>query len=428
MVRRRHDRWLLMRLAAQNVGRRRLRAIFLGVAVMLGVGIAFASFVAGWALRDGMTTSFSRMGADLVVVPRATLVNITASLLTVQPTDETLAADLAQQIAAIPGVAQVAPQRIVPALVEGGAANLIAFDPARDFSVLTWLAERQPGPVEGLIAGGGLAARLGATVSVCGMPMRIYGRLARTGVGPFDESYFLSFDALAALVSFCRTSDARAAGRPPPSTKAEDAQAGGMSHADMCSPDLPLDRVSAFLLQLSPSAKAEEVKFGLAQLADVKIVEGNTVLTSSRQALSTLLIGIAAFTAFQLVALLILVSLLFSAIVQERYREVGLLRAMGANPNQVMTIILTEAAIITSLGGLAGLGFGVAVLLLFARSLGFYFGLLGVPFSWPPLPVLQFGAALAIVLSAILGLAGAFLPAWRVRRMAPYALIQTEGR
>ena len=428
MVRRRHDRWLLMRLAAQNVGRRRLRAIFLGVAVMLGVGIAFASFVAGWALRDGMTTSFSRMGADLVVVPRATLVNITASLLTVQPTDETLAADLAQRIAAIPGVAQVAPQRIVPALVEGGAANLIAFDPARDFSVLTWLAERQPGPVEGLIAGGGLAARLGATVSVCGMPMRIYGRLARTGVGPFDESYFLSFDALAALVSFCRTSDARAAGRPPPSTKAEDAQAGGMSHADMCSPDLPLDRVSAFMLQLSPSAKAEEVKFGLAQLADVKIVEGNTVLTSSRQALSTLLIGIAAFTAFQLVALLILVSLLFSAIVQERYREVGLLRAMGANPNQVMTIILTEAAIITSLGGLAGLGFGVAVLLLFARSLGFYFGLLGVPFSWPPLPVLQFGAALAIVLSAILGLAGAFLPAWRVRRMAPYALIQTEGR
>jgi len=79
MSRRRHDRWLLIRLAAQNVGRRRLRAIFLGVAVMLGVGIGFASFVAGWALRDGMARSFSRMGADLLVVPRATLVNITAS-------------------------------------------------------------------------------------------------------------------------------------------------------------------------------------------------------------------------------------------------------------------------------------------------------------------------------------------------------------
>ena len=146
-----------------------------------------------------------------------------------------------------------------------------------------------------------------------------------------------------------------------------------MSHADVCSPDLALDRVSAFLLQLAPGARPEDVKFALAQLPDAKIVEGNTVLTSSRQALSTLLVGISVFTAFQLVALLILVSLLFSAIVQERHREVGLLRAMGAQPNQVMTIILTEAAIITGLGGLAGLGFGAVVLLMFARSLGLLF-------------------------------------------------------
>ncbi len=430
MARRRHDRWLLIRLAAQNVARRPLRAIFLGVAVMLGVGIGFASFVAGWALREGMATSFSRMGADLVVVPRATLVNITASLLTVQPTEETLAADLGQRIAAIPGIAQVAPQRIVPALVEGHNVNLIAFDPAHDFSVLPWLEERQAGPIDGLIAGGNLLARPGTTLTVCGMPLRVYGRLGKTGVGPFDDSYFLSFNALADMVSFCRASDARTAGKPAAAPAQDGPPVAGMNHADpnVCSPDLPLDRVSAFLLQLAPGATVEEVKFGLARLSDIKIVEGNTVLTSSRQALSTLLIGVAAFTAFQLVALLILVSLLFSAIVQERYREVGLLRAMGAKPNQVMTIILTEASIITGLGGLAGLAFGTAVLLMFARSLGFYFRLLGVPFAWPPLAVLEAGAALAIVFSAVLGLVGAFLPAWRVRGMAPYALIQTEGR
>src|SRR5215471_242758 len=431
MSRRRHDRWLLIRLAAQNVGRRRLRAIFLGVAVMLGVGIGFASFVASWALREGMARSFSRMGADLLVVPRATLVNITASLLTVQPTDETLPADLAQRIAAIPGVAQVAPQRVAPALVEGHDVNLIAFDPAQNFSVLSWVEARQAGALEGLIAGAALSARLGETLSVCGMPMRVSARLGKTGVGPFDDSYFLSFAALADIVSFCRASDARAAPKPAAPAQRDNAPAiDGMRHGDakVCPGDLPLDRVSAFLLQLSPGAKMEEVKFGLAQLADVKIVEGNGVLTSSRQALSTLLIGMAPFTAFQLTALLILVSLLFSAIVQERYREVGLLRAMGAQPNQVMTIILAEAAVITAMGGLAGLGFGAAVLLTFARSLGFYFALLGVPFSWPPAAVLQIGAVLAIVFSAVLGLVGAFLPAWRVRRMAPYALIQAEGR
>jgi len=76
-----------------------------------------------------------------------------------------------------------------------------------------------------------------------------------------------------------------------------------------------------------------DVKFTIAQLPGIKVVEANSVLTSSRQALGTLLVGIAVFTVFQLAALLILVSLLFSAIVRERHREVGLLRAMGARPD-----------------------------------------------------------------------------------------------
>lgn len=81
------------------------------------------------------------------------------------------------------------------------------------------------------------------------------------------------------------------------------------------------------------------------------------MLTSSRQALGPLFLGIVMFAVFQVVALMIVVSLLFSAIVQERYREVGLLRAMGARPNQIMTIILAESAIVTGLGGVAGLAF-----------------------------------------------------------------------
>ena len=141
--------------------------------------------------------------------------------------------------------------------------------------------------------------------------------------------------------------------------------------------------------------------------------------------MSSLLIGIAVFTVFQLTALLILVSLLFSAIVQERYREIGLLRAMGAKASQVMAIILAEAAMITGFAGLAGLVFGAVLLMIFARSLGFYFGLLGIPFSWPPLLVLQVAAVVSVGVSAVLGLVGAFLPAWRVRRMTPHALIHS---
>jgi putative ABC transport system permease protein len=407
--------WLLVRVAAQNVARHRLRAIFLALAVMLVVGVGFASFVAGWALRTGMATTFSRMGADLVVVPRSTLVNITSSLLTVQPTDATLAADMAASLRAVAGVGRVAHQRVVPMLVDGQPANVIAYDPAEDFTVASWMEDSASGPVtaKNVVVGGRLPGQVGQWLSVCGKPLGIYGRLGKTGVGPFDESYFLTFAALADVVSYCRS-----------------APAASVDHNDgrVCPPDLQPNRVSAFLLQLLPGAKVEDVKFALARLPDIKVVEGNSVLTSSRQALDLLLVGVAVFTAFQLIGLAILVSLLFSAIVQERRREIGLLRAMGARPKQVMTIILGEAAIVTGLAGLAGLVFGSALLLIFARSLGFYFGLLGIPFSWPSPVVLQLGSLTAIGLSAVLGLAGAFLPAWRVRRTAPYALVQTEAR
>ena len=59
------------------------------------------------------------MGADMIVVPRDTLVNITSSLLTVQPTDQSMEAVLAGKLAKIPGVERVAPQRLVSAMVEG---------------------------------------------------------------------------------------------------------------------------------------------------------------------------------------------------------------------------------------------------------------------------------------------------------------------
>jgi putative ABC transport system permease protein len=420
MVKGRGDRWLLVRVAAQNVGRRRWRAMFLGLAVTIGVGVGFASFVAGWALWAGMGTSFSRMGADLVVVPKGTLVNITASLLTVQPTERTLDVGLAERLAAVPGVARVAPQRIVPMLINGEPGNVIAFDPAHDFSILTWLEERASGPLsaDDVILGGRLGGDIGRQLILCGKPASVYGRLGKTGVGPFDDSYFLTFDALADIVAFCRAAPRQAA-----------SSAAALHHGEgnACRPDLPPNRVSAFLLQLAAGADLAQVKFVLGQVPNARIVEGNTVLTSSRQALSLLLVGIAVFTGFQLIALLILVSLLFSAIVQERWREVGLLRAMGARPGQVMAIILGEAAIITGLGGLAGLVFGAALLLVFDRSIGFYFGLLGIPFSWPPAVVLQTSAVVAVLFSAILGLVGAFVPAWRVRRMAPYALIQSDA-
>ena len=192
-------------------------------------------------------------------------------------------ADLAKSLGAIAGVARLAPQRIVPVLVDGQPSNIIAFDSAQHFTVLNWLEDHGSVGTSDVIVGGRLPGQLGQSLSLCGKPLGIYGRLAKTGVGPFDESYFISFDALADLVAFCRGSGAKAGDkRGPPDAGTVPEHTG----ANVCPPDLQPNRASAFLLQLSSGAKIEEVKFALAQLPDVRIIEGNNVLTSSRQALS----------------------------------------------------------------------------------------------------------------------------------------------
>jgi putative ABC transport system permease protein len=195
----------------------------------------------------------------------------------------------------------------------------------------------------------------------------------------------------------------------------------------MCLPDHEAGKVTAVLLQLAPQARPEQVKFAVSQIAGVKVVEGNALLTSSRQALRSLLGGVAAFSGIMALAILLLVSLLFSAIVQERTRELGLLRAMGARPNHVVAMVLAEAAMITGLGGLGGIVLGFALLFGFARSLGFYFESLGVPFGWPPIGILAILSGIVLAASAALGVVGAFYPAWRARRLEPFALIRGEG-
>src|SRR5262249_19117040 len=129
---------LFLRLAVQNLGRRRARAALLALTVAVGVGAAFAACGVRQALWDSLDLGFPRMGADLLVAPRDTLANLTPALLTVEPTPHTLDARLADEVAGLPGVEAVAPQRYFAVPVTADAhthdADLIAFDPRRDFT------------------------------------------------------------------------------------------------------------------------------------------------------------------------------------------------------------------------------------------------------------------------------------------------------
>jgi putative ABC transport system permease protein len=91
-------------------------------------------------------------------------------------------------------------------------------------------------------------------------------------------------------------------------------------------------------------------------------------------------------------------------------------------------LFVTEAALTTGLGGLCGALFGGGLLLVFQRSLGYYFQTVHVPFVWPggrSVVLCALGCALA---ASLVGVLGALAPAVRAGRQEPYQLIHGEGK
>ena len=398
---------ITFRLAAQGLGRRPVRTLLLASSVALAVAVGFAAYLIGWSVRGALADTDARAGADLVVVPGETLVNLAQRLLTVQPTDATLDARTVARIAAVAGVARASRQRLVHAVIDGRAANVIAFDPATDFTVQPWLRARagEAVAIDAFLAGARTPASPNDVVLVCGQPLRAHAKLQPTGVGPFDEAHFVSFAGLHRLAALCASAQPRTA-----------------LHQGACEFDR-LDEASAVLVRLAQDARAGDVTFALSQIPGIKVVTGDATARTSRDAVRMLFGGIGALALVAGTALVLLVCLVFSAIVNERLREIGVLRAIGATPRQVIDLVLTEAALVTGAGGAFGVVLGGAMLSIFARSLGFHLEAVGIAVAWPPVATVLAAAAVAAVVSAALGVAGAFVPAWRSQRREPQALL-----
>jgi putative ABC transport system permease protein len=399
--------WLFVRLGAQSLSRRPLRASLLALAVAVGVGAVFATAVARRAVHDSLALGVARMGADLLVVPRETLVNLTAALLVAEPTTHTLDARLAERVARVPGVEAVAPQRAV-ALAESTASqvpDVIAFDPAHDFTVLPWLREKldRPFRTSDAIVGGRRPERVGATLQLGARALTVHGRLGLTGVGPLDRSVLVSFDTLETLA---------------------------LAAAPTSSPGLfadPRGRASALLVRLAPGGSPERVRFALAGEPSVKVVTGASLATSVRQMLTALLAGARGLMLSTLATLVVMVGVLYSAVLVERRRELGVLLVLGARRRQVFRSIVAEAMLVTTAGGVGGVVFGGAALLALERSFGYRLASLDVPLAWPaPAALVVYGLG-AVALASGVGLMGALLPAWRLSRREPYELVRGEG-
>jgi putative ABC transport system permease protein len=168
-------------------------------------------------------------------------------------------------------------------------------------------------------------------------------------------------------------------------------------------PGVPLDGVKEQARAILVERHGEE---------DVTLVTEDSVKQSLSAILGVLtaaLVGIAAIS-LAVAGIGIMNVLLVS--VAERTGEIGLLRALGASRRQIRACFLTEAALLSSAGGLLGVGCGW----LGTRVL------IGV---WPALPASPPGWAVAAALGVACGLGTLFgwLPARRATELDPVAAL-----
>jgi putative ABC transport system permease protein len=100
--------------------------------------------------------------------------------------------------------------------------------------------------------------------------------------------------------------------------------------------------------------------------------------------------------------------------VRERTREIGLRKAVGARPRDIGVQFLLEAVLLTTLGGLTGMGLGIGA----ALAVG--------ALSPVPAAITWWSLTLAFGVSAAVGIIFGVVPAQRAGRLDPVVALRSE--
>ena len=129
-------------------------------------------------------------------------------------------------------------------------------------------------------------------------------------------------------------------------------------------------------------------------------------------------------TVFAVVALLVgafIISNTFTILVAQRTRELALLRAIGASGRQVRRSVLLEALVVGTLASAAGVGAGLGV----AAGIARLWKTIGVAMPEGPLVVSTRSLLVSFVIGLVVTVVSALLPARRAARVAPVAAMRS---
>lgn len=182
------------------------------------------------------------------------------------------------------------------------------------------------------------------------------------------------------------------------------------------------DGVGNIYVSYDPTSPLNEVEAGIKSLLlsrhgreDFTITPQAKMLETFSTVLGALTFAVAAIGAISLLVGGIGILTILTIAVSERTGEIGLLRALGVTRRRILALFLCEAAVLSAIGGIAGLvsGIGVAYLIkLFIPALP-----VETPWSY---------AITAEIFAILLGLAAGVLPARRAAKLDPIEALRSE--
>jgi putative ABC transport system permease protein len=150
------------------------------------------------------------------------------------------------------------------------------------------------------------------------------------------------------------------------------------------------------------------------QSNDFRIFDMQEILTTVQGTTRTLTILLGAIAAVSLLVGGIGIMNIMLVSVTERTREIGIRLAIGARARDVLWQFLTEAIVLSSLGGLIGVGLGLAGTVSIARRFG-------LPLVFSPETILM-GFGFSVVIGVVFG----YLPARRAAHLNPIDALRHE--
>jgi putative ABC transport system permease protein len=389
----------LIRLATKNIAGSAFRSgvVFLCALVVAGLSLSTVLLIRG--AQESLRLALERLGADVVVVPEGESSRVETALLMGKPTTAWMPQENVSKIANIPGVAIASPQLYLASLANASCCSaselfMVAFDPKTDFTIEPWLKRKLGHELRlGEAVGGHLVfvPEGEENIKLYGYFVSLKGNLEPTGMG-LDQTLFLTFDTAQDMARISRT-------------RAEHPL------------EIPANSISAVMVKMKPGADAHAAALDIIQkVPNVTPIESPELFQSYRKQITGLLRGMLAVLGITLVLSLVLISLIFSMAANERRREIGVLRALGATRVAILQSLLSEAAILALGGGAVGIALGALTTFLFrdliVRSLE-------MPFLFPSLPSLLtlVGGGLIVALAGVT--LAALLPAFRISLQEP---------